>query len=625
MAKRLLHQNRVPVTHQQSPLGVRKLKIRLIIDDDTSNTSVASPSENVATDVIIADAPIPVPQPIKPRYKLGSWSLLWLIVLMSVGGTGVVGLLLLTTLPPLPDCQHVSPLVTDGDRLYCAQQSAHSGKIDQLVAAIQIVQDWPLNHPLHLEAQRMLGEWSQDLLTAAQKKINSGNLSYAVTIAGKIPKNSPLYSQAQKAIATWQQEWQQGEVLSHKFQDALKVQNWQLAWQQLEAMTRLNFTYWRSSTQDKLIQQLAVEKQGWQELQDARDLAQSNNPDDLASAIAKAEKVDPTTYIKPQAQAERNKWSHTLLNIAIDQFHSQDFPSVMAIVKGIPADVEAYGEAQDLIRINRASTVAKANHILAFLDALAAVRPIEPSSPLYQEALSRESLWKNQMQDQLQLLFARAVAGVEQPTALSMAIAQAQLVVPSHRDRTQAQTLIASWRKEMQLIADRSTMTRARILAKPRTIENLKEAIAQASQIALGQPLRIEAQTAIASWNQQIQIIEDQPIMDLARAYAQKGELDNAVSTAQKINPERALGKQAQAAIDEWVRQIQIAQDRPIMDGANALAAQGRLSSAILTASQVNVGRPLYPEAQAAIERWQSQLNPTVPPTDTNSDSPANH
>jgi hypothetical protein len=193
---------------------------------------------------------------------------------------------------------------------------------------------------------------------------------------------------------------------------------------------------------------------------------------------------------------------------------------------------------------------------------------------------------------------------------LNLALEQAQQIGIKHPGRIESQTLIASWRKAVQQIEDRSTLATARQLAQRGKVESLEAAISKASKIAVGQPLHPDAQTEIAQWNKQIEIIEDRPILALARAFARKGDLNAAVQTASKISHGRALSSEAQVAIDRWVTKSEIAQDQLLIDAANALAAQGRFSLAILTASQVLRGRALYDQAQAAIARWQAELSP---------------
>jgi soluble cytochrome b562 len=241
------------------------------------------------------------------------------------------------------------------------------------------------------------------------------------------------------------------------------------------------------------------------------------------------------------------------------------------------------------------------------VDALAAVRQIAPKSPVYSLASKQAALWQSQLQDHAQLQYAVAIASLEQRQTLAYAIDQATKVALGRPQRIRAQTLIAQWRKEIQQIEDRNKLNEAQKLAKRGKIEELKTAVEIASKIQLGQPLRLEAQSAIAKWNRQIQKLEDQPTLDLADTFAQRRDLMAAISTAKQIRPGRTLYPEAQKAISAWLSQVQTAQDRPILEAATALAAQGRFDAAIATASQIPPERALYGQAQAAIARWTSQ------------------
>jgi len=196
--------------------------------------------------------------------------------------------------------------------------------------------------------------------------------------------------------------------------------------------------------------------------------------------------------------------------------------------------------------------------------------------------------------------------------ALKLAIDQAKLVAPGRPQRLQAQTWVAHWQKEIQRVEDRPYLTQAQQIAKVGTVSSLRQAIAAASQIARGRALRIEAQTAIATWQRQIQVVEDQPTLDEARTFATQGNLNKAIEVAGKIRSGRALYEEAQGAISDWVAQIQIAEDRPILNDAYALASQGNLSQAINVASQIGYGRALSGEAQGAIANWSAERDAII-------------
>ncbi len=553
-----------------------------------------------------ASALVPIPKPQYPRSVL-QWPVLWLGVFSFVGITVTAGILWLTQLPPPVHCQSISPLSSDSERLYCAQVAADSGKLEQLEAAIKLVQDWSSNHPLYSEAQRRMRQWSQAILQLAEQKIKQGDRTGAIAIANRIPASSPLYSEVQAQINTWKQELNKIQDITKQFQQALKEQKWSNATQFITVLAQINQDKSDVSRIDALIKHLATEKEAWQQLQEARDLAKTNQLAQLEEALALVGKVNPNSYVRAEALREQAKWSRTLLDVSAGLFKSQDFDGLIKVAQKIPANTVHYAEAQDWIKLGRAAQSAQKDNILALLDAVAAVHQIEQKSPLHSLSIKQAALWQAQLQDHTQLQVAGALASFQQRTGLQLAIDQASQIALGRPKRISAQTLIADWRKEIQHIEDQNKLRYAEQLARRGTLEPLKAAVEVASQIQLGQPLRIEAQTAIAAWNRKIQTLEDQPILDLAKTFAQRQDWIAAIATAEQIRPGRALSVEAQQAINGWLSQVQIAQDRPIIEAATALAAQGRFDAAIATISQITPYRSLYGEAQALKDTWVSQ------------------
>lgn len=535
------------------------------------------------------------------------WSLLWMGVFSILGVSVVSGLLLLTKLPPPVNCKQISGLSPEGDRLYCAQVTAKSGKLEQLVTAIKLVQYVPVDHPLYSESQRMLKEWSEGILQMTKQKIRQGDLLGAVKLAYNIPATSPLYTEAQSVISKWQQQWQKGEDVTRLFNQALKGQNWQLSSALITEGPLNNPQYWTVSRTQALMQQFAAEKLAWQQLEEARELAKTNRLTQLEEAIAIAGKIASNTYVKAKAQLEQTRWSRTLLQLAAISFQKQDFAGVVRVLQGIPVNNPLYQEAQDWVQLANSSKIAKEDNILALVDALAGIRQITPNSPVNSIASKQATRWQSQLQDHTQLQYAATLASVEQRVTLQMAVDQATKIPQGNPKRIFAQTLIAQWRKQIQQIDDRNKLSLANDLAVSGTITQLKQAVDVATEIKLGQPLRPEAQAAIAKWNRQIQIIEDRPTLELSQTFAQRRDLITAISTAKQIHPGRALYGEAQKAIADWVAQLQTAEDRPILEAASALAEQGRFDLAIATASQITATRPLYNQAQTAIADWKSQ------------------
>jgi len=104
----------------------------------------------------------------------------------------------------------------------------------------------------------------------------------------------------------------------------------------------------------------------------------------------------------------------------------------------------------------------------------------------------------------------------------------------------------------------RTQLAQARQLASNGSVENLQSAIDQASQILYGTPRYEEAQEDIQTWRSQIEMIEDQPYLDRARALASQGDIasiEAAINEARQIGWGRSLYEEAYSAIEQWREQ----------------------------------------------------------------------
>ncbi|MBW4469503.1 MAG: hypothetical protein KME45_03765 [Stenomitos rutilans HA7619-LM2] len=542
--------------------------------------------------------------------------LVWFCLLAFCGGTGVAAFLWLTTLPPVANCQKLQPTAADTDQLYCAEQAARSGKVETQLAGLKLVKNWSADHPLHIRATRAVKEWSKTLLTIARTKADQGDVAGAIALAKKIPANSPIHADVQTALLDWQQRQNRGQAIETAMQTALKQQDWQTAAVKLQALASLDDKYAQQNL-TRLRQQLATERIAFQQLQQARQVAEQNpeNVIVIGQAIAQAERVDTSSYAHSQAQSDIQAWGQWLLNRLTEQLGQADMAGAIATAQRLPLSLPLPPVARDLVWLSRAQPLANTPFLTnspyeqsrQLWVALAQVQQIPADSPLYPQAKRLLPRLEQQSQDVLQIQMANSVANLKQISTLQAAIALMQTITPDRPQRLYAQTLIAQWRKEIQQLGDRPYLTQAQQLATTGTLPKLKAAIAQAQQIAPKRALRLEAQTAIAKWTRQIQTIEDQPLLNQAKALAKQKKLQEAIQTATKIRADRALYKDAQAAIGTWQAEIQSAEDQSILAEARALADRGRLTSAIGLADRIGYGRALYGDAQAAIARWLAQ------------------
>ncbi|MDJ1168004.1 hypothetical protein PMG71_01025 [Roseofilum sp. BLCC_M154] len=541
-------------------------------------------------------------------------SLLWLMIIVIFGSAGFVATWLLTRVPPTPNCQELSPLAADGEQLYCVEQQALSGQLEDLESAIAFVDQWDSSHSLYAESQRLMANWSKAILEFARREMQAGNLEKAIEMAGKVPETSPLYSEAQTKIELWQADWATGQDIYEKALKAIESQNWTLAYQQVALLGKLDDPFWSQERFLEVSQLIASEKQHLKQLQDARSYASYGTVADLLEAMERVNKIPADSLTRKTANEEIATWSRELLAKAEERLEEEDLEGAIAIAQKIPTYSPRYAEAQDFVRLGEAINTVQQDNLGAFLVAQTQAARIKPDRPLYEEAQAKIKDWQQEVQDEVQIQFANLIASIGQPMALKQAENFAQMVSVDRPRRIQAQTKVAHWRKEVERLEARPILAMARQVASGETLDDFEKARTLAAEIERGHPLRLEAQTLIAEWNKRIEIIEDGPILERAKSLAKAGDLWEAIEMAEKITSDRALYGQAQDIIYKWEVEIQTAEDEFNLKDAEYLASLGRYNEAIRTASRVGWGRPLYYEAQDAIARWQAKLDALYTP-----------
>jgi hypothetical protein len=575
---------------------------------------------------------------LRPWAAAWKWQLICLAMLTAVGGTAVGALIWLSKAPPAVDCKKISAWATDSERLFCAQEAASTGKPEEILNAISLVKNWTAENPLYGQAQQLLEDWSNALLILARDRIAQRDINGAVALANQIPATSPTYKDAQAAIVRWKAEWNRGKVIYDNIQIALKKQNWDQASKLLGELSLNNDPGW----QDRLAEirlQINTEKVAWQHFKEAEAFAKANPPESLGQAIALADPIDRKTYVWTlQAQADVVKWRNTIFSLALARLDKSDIPGASTLIGSIPKSVQLTSANVDFVRLVRGKEADTSQDFRApSLDKAAAlmlsthlVRQIDSKSPFYDRAKTLLPRLEARLQDVLSLNWSGTLANLQQVPALQLAVEQAKAISPKRPGRLYAQTLLAQWRKELQWIEDRPVLKQARQTAKSGKLEQLRSAVILANLVKPNRALRQEAQTDIADWTYQIQVIEDRPIIADAKAIARAGRLGEAIDVASNVRPGRALYWEARNLISGWVYEIQLAEDRSILAQANGLASRGSLTRAIDTASAIYSGRPLYGEARSLISQWaaeraeiwrQREQQQYAPPSDSASDS----
>ena len=580
----------------------------------------------------------PIHQPVSPSSpsppqsgRSWRWTILCLAVLGVVSGMGAAALLWLVSLPPPPECKNPASLTLDIERLYCAQQAVQSGGLPELIAGLELLKRWNPDDALYAETQKLAEDWSKQVLTIAREKVLQSDLDGALDAIRYIPKTTSVYQDAQEFAAYWQDQWKEGAAIDAKAQEALKQQNWTLASEQVAALADFANPYWNTQRANALAQQIGAEKQARQVLARARTAAQGGQPERFAQAITIAQDIPQNTHTWQDVRQDLRKWSQTLVAIGIKRWQAGDRKNAVMVLQTVPRSTTVpelddwvwFGNAYKLLDNSLPSNqpshtwFPSSKQVWSLMEARAAIGKVKPNSPFYQQSQAMRQDLQAQLDDLTQLHYATLIAELGQHSTLNLAIDQARQITTDRPRRVQAQTLIAYWYDQIERLEDQPYLDRATALAKSGAIPDLQAAIAEASLIQQGRVLRKEAQGWIATWRDQIETIEDQPYLDRAWSFANAGNLGEAIEAAELIRPGRALYNDAQSAIYTWqaqlIRERQLAEDQPILDRAKAIASSGDLYAAIQIASQIGAGRVLYAEAQGLISTWNYQLNPPQP------------
>jgi hypothetical protein len=566
---------------------------------------------------------------------LWGWPLFWLAMLLGVGFTAVGALAWLFSMPPVPECDRPEMLVSDRERLQCAQTQAESGELRDIEQAINLVTSWPEDHPLQGEGERLIERWSAEIVDIANQAADAGQLERALDLLDRIPNDSPSYVTAQDLRLRWEQSWREGTALFDRMLAALKDQNWGEAEYQAEQLALMTDFYWYEVRYKDATTRIAAEKEGRRKLKQAKKLVKEANDDPQAvySALESIGQVDPETYARAASKSEIDEWSKKLLAWAIARKQDDRIEEALAAAKIIPQEAELYPRARDLVALSQSElmigrdfsplSIPLKEQILLIMDAQAVAAEMSPKHPLYRSSQALLSPWKLYLEDLLQLQIATGVASFGQPISFRLAIAQAEEIDRDRPGRIYAQTLISAWKRELERIEDKPLIERARALARLNTIEGYKAAIAQAEKLSRNRGSWVDAEALITWCKRQIESVEDQPIIDRARQLIVDGKIDDAIALLKQIPSGRSLYEDARQLIRELGQRELIERDRPILERAIQLAKNGKLTEAINLADNIPKDSPLYREAQDKITRWVRERGGRNNPETTNPDDPS--
>jgi len=540
------------------------------------------------------------------RFTWKVWAALFVVVFGSVGFLATWQLL---NMQKSPNCPKIFwPIASASLRLYCAQLSADSRTVAGLLEAIALVEALPDDHPLRSQVNQQVEEWARDILNLAEKDYQAGNLRQAIAKARQIPSNMAVAAIIEERIAKWQGTWTEGNEILSKLEENLRASNWNQSFRLAVDLLNLNNEYWATIKYNEAIAKITVAREDSSKLDNAFNLFARGGLDNWLKVIEEARKIQASSYAYQEAQKLIGKTEDKLQEYAERLIERKQWQALRDLANQTPKDLKIKEDVTDWSLLSAAALDAEAGTVDGLEAGILGLEQIDPSRPLHQTALAMRERWQLQVQDLKILSEARDLAQAGTIEQYSAAIVKAGEVPRTNPLWSQAQQEIGSWNRQIQVIEDRPILERAREIALPGDINSLSNAIIQARAITNNRVLYRDAQREIGDWQARIERMEDQPILDQAQALANLKDYSTAMETANQIPPGRALSGEASQNIRRWRRELRAGQN---LQQANQLAAMGTaegLTRAIALVTNISTQTDAGVQRSELLERWSYQL-----------------
>jgi hypothetical protein len=545
--------------------------------------------------------------------QIGRWWQAWqvwgLLLVFISGGIGFSATSMLLRLPKTQNCDRVFwPTASASIRLYCAQTSSQDKTVKGLLKAIDLVAVLPDNHPLRPEIDRNIERWAEKILEIGETQFQEGKLEEAIGIAESVPEKVAARSVVDEKVARWRKIWAEGEETYSQVEEQLRKADWNAAFSWAVRLTESKNQYWATTKYQESINNINIAQEETASLEKAETQLTSGSIDNLLLAIEKADKIPETSYAYERAQKIAKEAKEQLVAYVEESIESEDWQQVQQVTSRLPASLKLQDRVSEWNILANAGTSADLDTVFGLEDAISEASRLDKKSIYYDKAQKLISNWKLEIGAVRHLSQAREFARGGDIANYQAAIAEAEKVDSSNPRYQDARREIASWQSEIQIIQDRPILDRARELAVNNNVEAWNRAIAEANLISPNSPLYREAQQSAATWRANIERIEDQPILDRALSLANNGNYAAAITTAQQIRSGRALSSEAGDKISLWQKEIQA--ERYLKE-AYALEAQGTpeaLSKAIRVIRQISRSSSKYGSVVSNVNLWGDRI-----------------
>ncbi|MGF1522264.1 MAG: hypothetical protein ACFBSF_08105 [Leptolyngbyaceae cyanobacterium] len=540
---------------------------------------------------------------------LTSWTLWGFLLLAAISGIGGASAVSLFRIPNLPNCRAIFwPAASAATRIQCADAYADQGSVENLLAAIALVEALPDDHPLRSDINSRVELWADQILNVAEQTFHQGDLEEAIETAQKIPGNTAAADVVSDRIATWQDVWEQAESIFQAAENHIKASEFREAFSASIQLRSVANDHWSTTRYDELVSLITRTREDVNILANAERQASAGTVEDILEALEKVAAITSESYVHEEAQKVMKTISRQLLDLAEEALARADNDEARDILSKIPPEAGLSEEVADFRTLADAYELILGGTTTGYESAIVRLQSIGSDRPMYGRAQELGQQWQAELEAVAQLNWAKQVAQPGSPASLRAAIAEAQKVASTNPLWGEAQDQIQRWRGDIAVIEDRPYLDRAEILASQGDRAALESAIQEAQIVPSTSPLYNEAQDAIADWRWQAQKIDNEPILTQARQFADLGRLDDAIAVASQIPQNQAFYEEAQAAIFDWETEQQASASYQEALLVSRPGTVGALVTAIAMAQEIPESTTDWSAAQESINRWSWTL-----------------
>ncbi|MEM9486805.1 MAG: chromosome segregation ATPase, partial [Cyanobacteria bacterium P01_F01_bin.116] len=435
-----------------------------------------------------------------------------------------------------------------------------------------------------------------------------GEFDEAIATAQKIPADTAVADQVETSINRWQRVWTEGSETFEEAKDKLVDGNFKDAFGLSVRLLDVNNDYWSKTKYNELTKLIGLAREDSRKIGKVKRLINRGTVKSFKEAIKLLASIKPESVLFKDAQDLKKTAAKDMLLVAENALARQELSQAEEILATIPRDQGFDQEIADFQVFTEAYRRAWSGDALGLDSAITRLQSLGKDRPLYDRAQTLIGRWRDEIKALAQLDTARQIAAQGNVNDLRSAIFQARQVSTTNPRWDEVSDQIDQWESRIQTNEDQPILVRADQLAGLGTPDALRQAIQEARRINPDRALGDDAQKRISNWQARIEAIEDRPLVDEARRLAATGDMAGAIAIASRIAPDRSLYNEVQNDLDSWRTQ---ARNRTLMRDANSRARSGNatdLASAIATANQVSSGSAQYPNALQQINRWSWDL-----------------